>query len=207
MAPSSIWTPRASSAFLAFAWLMLALGGCGGSSPSLRGGAQLPNGILGRQAPAFRLTDARGGVFKSSELAGKPYLVTFLYAHCRTTCPLIAEEVREALAQLGSDAGKVAAVAVSVDPRGDTRTSVRRFLALHHEPSGFHYLIGTRARLAPIWKAYYVGPEPAGATQSLHTAAIWLVDRHGRWRVQFPAGYPLNPSDVSFDFQQLLRQS
>lgn len=180
---------------------------CGSSSIGFRGGAQLPNGILGRQAPAFRLADARGGIFATSELAGKPYLVTFLYAHCRTTCPLIGEEVREALAQLDSDANKVAAIAVSVDPRGDSVAAVRRFLARHHEPANFDYLIGSRAQLAPIWKAYYVGPEPAGTTQSLHTAAIWLVDRHGRWRVQFPAGYPLNPTDVSYDFKQLLKES
>ena len=193
--------------FLALTGVGLALAGCGNSSVAFRGGAQLPNGVLGRQAPAFALADARGGVFSTSELAGKPYLVTFLYAHCRTTCPLIGEEVREALRQLGPNAGEVAAVAVSVDPRGDTRAVVRRFLALHREPPNFHYLIGTRAQLAPIWKAYYVGPEPAGTTQSLHTAAIWLVDRQGRWRVQFPAGYPLNPSDVSFDFKQLLSRS
>ena len=51
---------------------------------------------------------------------GKAVFVTFLYTHCPDVCPLIASQLHNALSRLGSKAGQVQLVAVSVDPRGDT---------------------------------------------------------------------------------------
>lgn len=202
----AIRSSRSLSTFPAAAVVAAVLASCGSNPSPLRGASELPRGVLGRAAPTFRLVDASGGRLGTADLAGRPYLVTFLYTQCRDVCPLIAEEVREAVQRLGPHANEIAALAISVDPRGDTPAAVRRFLVRHHEPANFHYLIGSRAQLQPVWRAYFVGPEPAGAKQSLHTAAVWMVDRHGRWRASFPAGYPLNPADVSFDFKELLRQ-
>lgn len=196
---------------LAFALGAAATVGCGGGSSQptssahgLKGG-ELPAPLANKTAPYFALKDARDGTLTSSQLHGKPYAVTFLYTQCPDVCPLIAQELRAALDQLGPQAKSVAVVAVSVDPRGDTRNRVEHWLKRNREPANFHYLIGTRKQLQSLWKAYYVGPQIEGKRgSSTHTANIWLVDRLGRWRAKFSAGVPVDPLDISHDFRALL---
>ena len=135
-----------------------------GSGPFLTA-STMPPGLGGRVVPSFDLTDARGGRITTTALRGRPYALTFLYAHCVDVCPLIGSEIHTALADLGPTARKMNVIAISVDPRGDTRRAVGRWLALHQEPANFHYLIGSQRMLAPIWKAFYVSPRsPATPT-------------------------------------------
>jgi len=85
-----------------------ALAGCGGAASG--GGARdggrwavaspLPDGLAGRPAPDIRLADARGGTFDTRSLAGRPYLVTFLYTTCPDVCPMTLTDVHRALAKL-----------------------------------------------------------------------------------------------------------
>jgi protein SCO1 len=156
-------------------------------------------------APHVRLVDARGRVLDTRELRGRPYAVTFLYTHCPDVCPLIGAELRAALERLGRDAGRVAVVAVSVDPNGDTPRAVRAWLRQHREPPNFHYLIGSRSQLAPVWRAYMVAPLSRGS-ESAHTASIWLVDARGRRRALMSAGR-LDPADISHDLLLLIREA
>jgi protein SCO1 len=168
----------------------------------------LPQGLDGQPAPRIRLADAAGGTVDTSSLAGRPYLVTFLYSTCPDVCPLIAEDLRTALDDLGSRRGDVAVVAVSVDPRGDTRASVREFLRRHRLPANFHYGIGSKSTLAPIWKDWYAAPQISDHPEtSSHTAAVWLVDARGTLRGMFPAGASLAPRDVAHDLRALLAES
>jgi len=176
------------------------------SNPGPFRGNPLPKGIDRRPAPSFRLTDARGGELGTRELRGRPYALTFLYATCPDVCPLIAAELGRALELLGPRADQVAAVAVSVDPRSDTPEAVRRFLRRHRLPRNFHYLLGSRRELRPVWKGYFVAPQPAGGAESRHSASIWLVDARGRWRTKFSAGIPVRPRDVAHDLGVLLRE-
>jgi protein SCO1 len=153
------------------------------------------------------LADARGGRLGTADLAGRPYAITFIYTHCKDVCPLIGEELRQSLAQVGPRASRTAVVAVSVDPKGDTVASVRRWLRRHHEPPNFHYLIGTAQELRPVWRAYYVAPQPAGEKRSAHTANVWLVDVHGRWRTKYSAGFPFNTRDLAHDLRALIDEA
>jgi protein SCO1/2 len=166
-------------------------------APGLRAG-QLPGDLDGRPAPAFRLRDARGGVVDTRALRGKPYAVTFLYTRCPDVCPALADDLRDALR--GLDA---AAVAVSVDPGGDTPSAVRKFARTHRLPAAFHYAIGDRKALAPVWQAYFAAPQTGRASLSAHTAAIWLVDARGRLRAMYPGGAPIDPADLAHDLRAL----
>jgi protein SCO1/2 len=170
-------------------------------------GNRLPAGIAGRRAPALRLRNARGGTVDTRELRGAPYVVTFLYTSCPDVCPLIGQELGQALRRLGRDGGEVAVVAVSVDPRGDTPAAVRRWLERHRLPRNFHYGIGSERELKPVWKAYFVAPQAPGSEESLHTASIWLVDARGRWRTKFSGGAPAPPADIAHDLRLLLREA
>jgi len=137
-------------------------------------------------------------------LAGRPYLVTFLYANCPDVCPLIGAELRDMLRQLGRDADRVGVVAVSVDPRGDTPATVRAWLRREQEPAQFRYLIGSRQQLAPVWRAWYAAPQVPNDPESAHTAIVWLVDARGRLVANVPAGRPFDASDLAHDVRTLL---
>src|SRR3954447_10106988 len=167
------------------------------SAPGLRAG-RLPAGLDGSPAPAFRLRDGRGGTIDTRTLRGRPYAVTFLYTHCPDVCPAIADDLRDALR--GTNA---AAVAVSVDPRGDTPGAVRAFARAHRLPASFHYGIGDRAALAPVWQAYFAAAGSGRADLSAHTAAVCLVAAHGRLRAMYPGGAPIDPADLAHDLRAL----
>ncbi|MCW2952103.1 MAG: alkyl hydroperoxide reductase/Thiol specific antioxidant/Mal allergen [Conexibacter sp.] len=182
-----------------------AAGGSGsGTGARFRIGTTLPPGLANKPAPAIKLTDARGGTFDTASLTGTPYLVTFLYTNCPDVCPLIGDEIRQALDGLGADAQRVGVVAVSVDPRHDDAAAVQAWLKRHREPPQFHYLIGSEAQLAPVWKAWYAAPQIPGDPNSAHSAVVWLVDRRGRIATKVDAGAAFDPHALAGDVRTLL---
>ena len=94
-------------------------------------------------------------------------------------------------------------MAVSVDPRGDTPRAVRAFARTHRLPPEFHYAIGDRAALAPVWQSYFARRGSGRADLSTHTAAVWLVDARGRLRAMYPGGAPIDPADLAHDLRAL----
>jgi cytochrome oxidase Cu insertion factor (SCO1/SenC/PrrC family) len=62
-------------------------------------------------------------------------------------------------------------VGITVDPSGDTKSDVLQWLALHQEPSNFHYLIGSTSQLRPVWNAYHVAHRTDLARQPSRQAA------------------------------------
>jgi protein SCO1/2 len=134
-------------------------------------------------APDFTLTDGvTGRSLTLSSLRGNAVALAFLYTTCPDVCPLTAARFKAAQDALGGDASRVVFVAVSVDPERDTPKAVQDFSATHGLRTNWHYLIGTRSQLAPIWAAYGIGVQ-AGSDVVSHNDAIYLLDRRGRERV------------------------
>jgi peroxiredoxin len=87
---------------------------------------------------------------------------------------------------MGPAARRVDVVAVTTDPEEDTPAAARWFSSQHGLLHRWHYLLGTRAQLAPIWHAYYIYAAPPNAPASVkdaHTGATYLIDTQGRERV------------------------
>src|SRR5256714_10921826 len=64
------------------------------AAPAARfAGAALPPGV---RAPDFALRDQDGRLVTSTSLRGRPVVVTFLYSHCRDTCPITGQQVKGA---------------------------------------------------------------------------------------------------------------
>lgn len=188
----------------AVAILIAALAGVvllGGSSGS--GVATGSDGFAGAvsDVPAanFTLTDQDGRRVSLRQFRGQVVILTFLYSTCRDTCPLMADQIRGALDDVGHP---VPAIAVSVDPVGDTRLNVQRFLFRASLTGRMHYLTGRRAQLAEVWHAYGIAPQTAGSRQSDHSAYVLLIDRRGRNRDGFPAS-ELTPESLAHDIRRL----
>jgi protein SCO1/2 len=156
-------------------------------------------------APQMKLEDAATGKpFDTTSLHGRPYMVTFLYTHCPDVCPLIGAELEGALRELGKQAKRTDVVALSVDPRGDTRSAVQSWLKVHHEPSNFHYLIGSEEELKPLWSAWNVGPQIAGDPDSSHTAIIYIVNREAKIEAIVGAGQQIPSDHLAHDFRTMI---
>ena len=174
------------------------------SAPSSTGfdGALLP-----AQAPRheFTLTDQHGRRVALSALRGRVTILAFLYTSSRTTAPLIAQQIRGALdeLELGSHPpGPVPALAVSVDPEGDTPAHIRAFLRENSLSGRMEYLTGTPAQLRAVWRAYAVVPASAGPAGYERSAFVLLLDRSGRPRVEFPLE-ELTPEALAHDIRKL----
>ncbi len=162
-------------------------------------GAATPSAVPVRD---FALRDQNGRRIALHDLRGRVVVLTFLYTHCRDTCPLTAQQIESAMDRLGHD---VPVLAVSVDPAHDTPASVRRFLASNRLAGRMHFLLGDRASLAPIWHAYGIQPQLSGGLPTDdHTAYVLLLDRQGRQRVSWPATQ-LTPEGLAHDLRRLER--
>lgn len=165
----------------------------GGGPTGFRGALRPP----GARAADFRLRDQDGATATMRAYRGRTVVVTFLYSTCRDTCPLTAQQIRGGLDQLGRD---VPVLAISVDPKGDTSLHVKQFLVRQHLIGRMRYLVGTRAQLAPVWRAYGIQPQGNGFE---HTASTVIVDRAGRQRVGYLTDQ-LTPEALAADLRALV---
>lgn len=155
-------------------------------------------------APDFHLKDQFGKEISLSQFHGQPVVLTFLYAHCPDVCPLTAETLHKTQQLLGKNASRVTMLAVSVDPKGDTPAAVQNFSTQHKLTSNWHYLIGSQSELAPVWNSYSVYAQPSTSTTSMHTSAVYLIDKTGRERVLFADAF--TAQQLQADLQVLLSE-
>jgi len=184
------------------------LAGCGGSNaaqtttaPKARfaGGALTPP----RTAPPLALHDANGNRVTLAAQRGRYVLVTFIYTRCPDVCPLITQNLNAALRMIGpSTRRNVRILAVSVDPAGDTPSAVRAYVRRKHLFPQFRYLIGTRAELRRVWKAWHVLAVETKPDLVDHVAYTALIDTSGKERVLYDAS--VHATQVVHDLRVLM---
>jgi len=157
-------------------------------------------------APPLALDNYLGTPVNLAGYRGRAVLVTFLYTHCPDVCPLIASHLHTAVGQMGAaERRRLAIIAVSVDPRGDTRATVAQFLAAHEMTGQMQYLIGSAPALRAVWKRWGIADAPQGSAANpdlvAHSALIYGVTAHGRIAVIFPANFA--PAQIVHDARVL----
>lgn len=158
-------------------------------------GPILPPGV---KAPELGLPDQDGRVVRMSAFRGKPVIVSFLYTHCKDSCPAQAQQIKGAMNDLGHD---VPALAISVDPARDTPRSARHFLAEQGMTGRIRFVLGSERRLARVWKAYAIAPQ---RPRHEHQSWLTLVDGRGMQRVGWP-GADVIPEQLAHDLRILER--
>lgn len=157
-------------------------------------GAELPAGV---RAPDFKLRDQDGRIVTARGLRGRgPVVVTFLYTHCRDTCPLTAQQVKGALDDLRRP---VPAIAISVDPPNDTRRSARAFVRRTGIGGRMRFLLGSRDELRGVWKGFAIRPQHQHLE---HQARLVILDSRGIQRVGFPISQA-TPERIAHDLRAL----
>jgi protein SCO1/2 len=156
-------------------------------------GAVRPAGVT---VPDFTLSDQDGKTVTRASTAGKPAIYAFIYSHCEDTCPLVVQQIRGAMDQLGHD---VPVIGISVDPAHDTPNSARAFLIKQRMTGRVRFALGTRRELQPVWKAFGVQPQ---TKDSEHSVSVVLTDAEGFQKIGYGLSF-LRPDGLEADLKRV----
>ncbi len=186
------------SAFLA--GLVIFLGVFLFATGQLGGGGPGPSAIGG----PFNLIDQDGKPLTDQDLKGRPVLVFFGYTHCPDVCPTTLFDVSELLRALGPDAGRAAALFITVDPERDTAPVMKDYLS-SFDPH-LRAATGDPKAIEAAEKAYrvYVKKVPGenGDYSMDHTALVYLMDKQGRFVAPF--SLKRRPEDAAAELRKYL---
>jgi protein SCO1/2 len=177
----------------------------------MRSDVELKAGVFDppRAAPDFSLKGSDGGELKLSRYrSGKVVVLGFGFTHCPEVCPTTLATLAKARKKLGSSAGGMQVVYVTVDPQRDDPGRMRSYLAVF-DPSfigatrhargagqgGGRTMVSSRRR----WKGK--GPEDYGFD---HSSFVYLIDRAGSLRALSP--YGRGAEDIAHDVAVLLKK-
>ena len=213
--PGADWFP-APALSLALVATALLIAGCGGSSNAtsshqstgssakFAGTAAAPP----KPVPPLSLNNSLGHPVNISQYRGKAVLVTFIYDHCPDICPLIVGNLHTAQSQLGPEAKNLQIIAVSVDPKGDTPTTVKAFLKAHRMTGRMEYLIGSRPQLEKVWSDWDIvsraSPSKKIPDAVEHSALIYGISGKGKITTLYPANF--KPAQIVHDVPILASQ-
>lgn len=175
------------------------------------GSRDIPSGFHGqatwprgaRPAPDFTLPDQNGHTTSLTALRGHTVLLTFLGSQCAAACAREPGALATAL-KLLPPMDRPVLVIVSMAPGRDTasstRTAIKRWgLA---SAASWHWLLGTRSQLAPVWRSYRVARGRAGG--GARRTPVYLIDRDGFERAGLL--YPFPPTWPAGDLRLLARE-
>jgi protein SCO1/2 len=166
-------------------------------------------GVRGVTAPAaiggpFQLTDQAGESVTDKNLEGKPTLIFFGFTHCPDVCPTSLFEMSEVLRAMGTDADRVNAYFISVDPDRDTASAMKDYLS-SFDPH-LKGLTGDSAAVAKVTSEYRVYakkvPLKDGDYTMDHTALVYLMDRDGHF--VSPFNLKRTPEEAAADLKHYL---
>jgi len=157
-------------------------------------------------APELSLTTQDGQRLSLKELHGKVVAVTFIYASCTDTCPLLTAKMAGLQAVLGADFGpKVFFLSITVDPERDTPAVLQRYAQAHGANlAGWAFLTGTPAEIRQVARRYGIYSRKTARGDVDHTFLTSLVDQSGTLRVQY-LGVRFDPDELLRDLQTLVR--
>ena len=159
-------------------------------------------------APEFSLTTTDGGRLSLGDLRGRVVAVTFIYATCVDTCPLLTAKMAGMQKRLGPDFGsKVRFVSITVDPERDTSQILAQYARNHGaDPTGWAFLTGTPAEIREVGRRYGIFAKKTERGDVDHTFLTSIVDQHGTLRVQY-LGIRFDPDEFLRDVRSLLREA
>lgn len=148
-------------------------------------GAALPPGYPRQTAPApeLGLVDQHGRRISLASFRGRPVVLTFVFGHCQTLCPLVVETIKRA--QPGTAPSEV--LLVTLDPWRDTPSALPAIARQWKIPENFHVLSSKSAdAVLSVARAYGVPFERNEKSGDIvHPGLVFLIDAEGRLAYTF----------------------
>ena len=134
-------------------------------------------------APDFSLVDQHGDTLSLGRLKGRPVVLTFVFAHCQTLCPLVVETLKQA----SQDAEPTPVLLVTLDPWRDTPSSLPGIASQWAVPVTFHVLSSRRVdEVVRVGERYGVTSRRDERTGDIaHPGLVFLIDGDGRLAYAF----------------------
>lgn len=133
---------------------------------------------------AFSMTDQTGKPVTEKTYAGKARAMFFGFTYCPDICPTTLSRMAQLMEKLGTDAGKLQVVLVSVDSERDTPEVLKPYIEAFD--SRFVALTGTPQQLADFaagYRFYYKKvPTTDGSYTMDHSAGVYLYDATGAFK-------------------------
>jgi protein SCO1/2 len=131
-------------------------------------------------APVFTLVDQHGQAVSLHALRGRPVIVTFVFAHCETMCPLVVATLKASVAD-------ASVLLVTLDPWRDTVSSLPGLARRWELPDNFHVLsagaVDPVLRVAAAYGVSFHRDERSG--EIVHPGLVFVVDADGRLAYTF----------------------
>ena len=142
--------------------------------------------MTGTPAPDFSLSDQFGHTTHLSSFSGREVVLAFIDARCTTLCPLTAQIMYNARAQLGSSAANsIALVAVNANPSATSIAAVQAWSINHGMLHQWLFLTGTPKQLQAVYHQYQVYDQVDASGSAVHDPATFIIDSQGRERLYF----------------------
>jgi cytochrome oxidase Cu insertion factor (SCO1/SenC/PrrC family) len=153
---------------------------------------------------AFVLTDQDGKARTDADFRGRFMLVYFGYSYCPDVCPTTLAMMSGALTTLGSRAGRIAPIFVTVDPGRDKPAVLKTYLASFG--ASFVGLTGTDKQIESVARAYHVyfakHPLAGGNYAMDHSGVIYLMGPDGRFVTYYED--EIGPDELAADLGKRL---
>jgi cytochrome oxidase Cu insertion factor (SCO1/SenC/PrrC family) len=141
-------------------------------------------------APDFTLKDQAGQTVSLSSLRGQVVVVTFMDPQCQSLCPINAQDLSVAEADL---APNVKPVLVVVSVAADrTAADVSTFVSHVTWRPGWHWLLGNQGELQAVLSTWSLALD---GTDVVHQEIAHVIDRQGRVIASYNA--PYQPADLA----------
>lgn len=137
----------------------------------------------------FDLVDHTGARRTDRDFRGRPMLIFFGYASCRSVCPTALASLATALELLGPDGADLQPILITVDPRRDTPAALSASLPAYH--GRLIGLTGSEDDLAAARASFQVdtrevGGDPFEEPVFAHGSFIYLIGADGRLQALLP---------------------
>ncbi len=154
-------------------------------------------------ASGYNLIDQNGKAVTDKDFKGKYQLIYFGFTSCPDVCPLDLRKMVDAVNLLGSKAGRIAPIFITVDPERDTPDVMKKYVALFSK--NLTGLTGSKKQVMAAEGSYKVYAAKATSKSMTdytmnHSAYIYLMGPDGTFIDVF------DPQDKAEDIAAKLKK-
>ncbi len=165
------------------------------SSQETDNAIKIADGAVGKYVGDYTLIDQDGKSFSLRELAGKPFLISFIYTKCSLICPTITTQLKAAFTEAGGSFGsKFQALTISFDTVNDTSASIKLYGSSFTDNfKKWRFAVASKQTIEALAKDvgfYYLTEGKLD-----HMNLVTVIDKEGKVYRQI-YGYSLKPYEI-----------